>query len=78
MPNDWLTFKDQATEVRHPIRLYCRYVEELYVVFRFSHDEAKDLIQRYLTENPDPTNQVTSCLLLPCVLCFVFCVCVFA
>ena len=57
MPNDFLTFRDQATEIKHPIRLYCRYVERFYVVYRFSHDEAKDLIQRYLIEHPDPNNE---------------------
>lgn len=33
----------------------------LYVIdllrFRFSAEEAKDLIQRYLTEHPDPNNE---------------------
>jgi pre-mRNA-processing factor 8 len=57
LPNDFLTFKDSQTETRHPIRLYCRYVEKLYMVFRFTADEAKDLIQRYLTEHPDPNNE---------------------
>ena len=56
-PNDYLTFKDTATEVRHPIRLYTRYVDKLYMFFRFSNEEAKDLIQRYLTEHPDPNNE---------------------
>lgn len=27
------------------------------VNFRFTADEAKDLIQRYLTEHPDPNNE---------------------
>jgi len=57
VPNDFLTFRDQRTEIKHPIRLYTRYVEEFYVVFRFTHEEAKDLIQRYLTEHPDPNNE---------------------
>lgn len=57
IPNDFLTFKDHKTETKHPIRLYCRYVESLYMLFRFTHDEAKDLIQRYLTEHPDPNNE---------------------
>ncbi|GAB5369857.1 hypothetical protein AAMO2058_001442600 [Amorphochlora amoebiformis] len=56
-PNDFLTFKETKTETKHPIRLYCRYVEEFYMVFRFSAEEAKELIQRYLTENPDPNNE---------------------
>uniref|UniRef100_A0A6A7G0N0 Pre-mRNA-processing-splicing factor 8A n=2 Tax=Hirondellea gigas TaxID=1518452 RepID=A0A6A7G0N0_9CRUS len=57
IPNDWLTFRDPAIQSRHPIRLYCRYVESLHILFRFTHEEAKDLIQRYLTEHPDPNNE---------------------
>lgn len=57
IPNDFLTFKDVRTEVKHPIRLYCRYVDSFYMVFRFQDDESKDLIQRYLTEHPDPNNE---------------------
>lgn len=57
MPNDFLTFRDQKTEVRHPIRLYCRYVDRVFLFFRFDADDAKDLIQRYLTEHPDPNNE---------------------
>jgi len=56
-PNDFLTFKDVSTEMRHPIRLYCRYVDRVHMLFRFSHEDAKDLIQRFLTEHPDPNNE---------------------
>ena len=56
-PNEFMSFKDVETETRHPIRLYCRYVDRLYLVFRFSEQESRDLIQRYLTENPDPNNE---------------------
>ena len=27
-PNDWLTFAEKEIENRHPIRLYCRYVDK--------------------------------------------------
>lgn len=57
MPNDWLTYKDTPTETKHPIRLYCRYVEKFYMLFRFTEEESKDLILRYLTEHPDPNNE---------------------
>ena len=30
---------------------------QTYILFRFTADEAKDLIQRYLTEHPDPNNE---------------------
>jgi pre-mRNA-processing factor 8 len=57
VPNEYLTFKDTATELRHPIRLYTRYVDRIFVLFRFDAEDAKDLIQRYLTEHPDPNNE---------------------
>ncbi|KAJ6171891.1 hypothetical protein N7470_000958 [Penicillium chermesinum] len=53
-PNDFLQFRDKATETRHPIRLYTRYVDKIWVFYRFTADESRDLIQRFLTENPDP------------------------
>ncbi|KAL1798934.1 hypothetical protein ACET3X_002971 [Alternaria dauci] len=53
-PNDFLQFKDRDTEVRHPIRLYTRYIDRIWVFFRFTAEESRDLIQRFLTENPDP------------------------
>jgi len=43
-PNDFLQFKDKETEVRHPIRLYTRYVDRIWVFFRFTADESRDLI----------------------------------
>ncbi|KAI9220140.1 PRP8 pre-mRNA processing factor 8 [Blastocladiella britannica] len=57
LPNDFMQFRDRETETRHPIRMYARYVDKLYVFYRFTADESKDLVQRYLTENPDPNNE---------------------
>lgn len=57
MPNDFLTFQDTPTETNHPIRLFCRYVDRIHIFFRFTAEEARDLIQRYLTEHPDPNNE---------------------
>lgn len=57
LPNGFLQFKDKATETRHPIRLYTRYVDRIHILFRFSRSEAQDLIQRYLSAEPDPNNQ---------------------
>jgi len=57
LPNDFLQFRDTRTEAKHPIRAYCRYVDKIHIFFRFTEDEAKDLTQRYLTENPDPNNE---------------------
>uniref|UniRef100_A0A915L5A3 RNA recognition motif spliceosomal PrP8 domain-containing protein n=1 Tax=Romanomermis culicivorax TaxID=13658 RepID=A0A915L5A3_ROMCU len=56
-PNDFLTYQDVATETGHPIRLYCRNVDKIWIFFRFSAEDARDLIQRYLTEHPDPNNE---------------------
>ena len=57
LPNDFLQFRDASSETRHPIRLYSRYIDRIHIFFRFSADEARDLIQRYLTEHPDPNNE---------------------
>ena len=38
-------------------RLYSRYVDKFHIFFRFTAEEARDLIQRYLTEHPDPNNE---------------------
>ena len=53
-PNDFLQFRDRKSETRHPIRLYTRYIDRIWVFLRFSADESRDLIQRFLTEQPDP------------------------
>ena len=57
MPNGFLQYRDQATEMRHPIRFYSRYVDKIHMLFRFNADEARDLIQRYLSVQPDPNNE---------------------
>ncbi|KAH3880734.1 hypothetical protein DPMN_004656 [Dreissena polymorpha] len=57
MPNAFLQFQDTTTEGTHPIRLYSRYVDKIHIYFRFSAEEARDLIQCYLTEHPDPNNE---------------------
>ncbi|CAH2079062.1 unnamed protein product [Thlaspi arvense] len=56
-PNEFMTFWDSKVETRHPIRLYSRYVDRVHMMFKFTHEEARDLIQRYLRENPDPNNE---------------------
>eukprot|EP01105_Mastigella_eilhardi_P006318 TRINITY_DN17931_c0_g1_i1.p1 TRINITY_DN17931_c0_g1~~TRINITY_DN17931_c0_g1_i1.p1 ORF type:complete len:2353 (+),score=674.91 TRINITY_DN17931_c0_g1_i1:30-7061(+) len=57
LPNDFLSYRDVHTETKHPIRLYSRYIDQIHMLFRFTHDEAKELVQRYLTEHPDPNNE---------------------
>lgn len=57
LPNNFLSFQNVDTETAHPIRLYSRYVDRTHILFRFTAEEAKELIQRYLTEHPDPNNE---------------------
>ncbi|WAQ81207.1 hypothetical protein PtA15_1A547 [Puccinia triticina] len=57
MPNNFLQYRDTSTEVRHPIRLYARYVDKIHILFRFTAEESRDLIQRFLSANPDPNNE---------------------
>jgi len=56
-PNEYLTYADIETEISHPIRLYTRYLDKVYMLFKFDSEEAKDLIQRFLIEHPDPNNE---------------------
>ncbi len=56
-PNDFLQFANVETETKHPIRIYMRYIDKLYILFRFDSEEGRELIQRFLTENPDPDSQ---------------------
>lgn len=56
-PNEYLSFADVDTEVSHPIRLYTRYFDKIYMLLKFDALESKDLIQRFLTEHPDPNNE---------------------
>lgn len=53
-PNDFLQFQSVEDETSHPIRLYMRYVDKIYIFFRFNSNQSRDLIQRFLAENPDP------------------------
>ena len=55
--NEFMIYKSIELETKHPIRIYMRYVDHLYILFKFTSDEARELIQRYLTENPDPNNE---------------------
>ncbi|KAJ1028734.1 hypothetical protein NDA16_001899 [Ustilago loliicola] len=56
MPNGLFQFQNTATETRHPVRLYTRYIDRIHILYRFTAEEARDLVQRYLTANPDPNN----------------------
>jgi pre-mRNA-processing factor 8 len=56
-PNEYLSFKTTAVETRHPIRMYTRYIDRLFILFKFDEEDSRDQIQRFLTENPDPNNE---------------------
>ncbi len=43
-PNDFMAFASPAVETKHPIRMYMRYIDRFYMVFRFSNDEGRELI----------------------------------
>ena len=45
IPNDFLTFQDVTTETRHPIRLYMRYIDKVYMLLKFEAHESRELIQ---------------------------------
>jgi pre-mRNA-processing factor 8 len=37
--------------------MYMRYIDKIYVLFRFEAGESRELVQRFLGENPDPHNE---------------------
>ena len=37
--------------------IMCVFSLQVHIMFRFTAEESKDLIQRYLTEHPDPNNE---------------------
>ncbi|KAM9926670.1 hypothetical protein OXX59_003057 [Metschnikowia pulcherrima] len=53
-PNAFMQFQDKTVETANPIRSYLRYLDKVYVFFRFERDEAEELVSEYLSENPDP------------------------
>ncbi|CDR44923.1 CYFA0S16e00122g1_1 [Cyberlindnera fabianii] len=53
-PNEFLQFKSIEQETSSPIRLYSRYIDKIHIFLRFEEDDAEDLIQAFLSENPDP------------------------
>ena len=61
LPNQFLQFQDARAETAHPVRLYMRYLDQIYVFFRFTRAESDDLVRDYLLAHPDPhgTNSVS-------------------
>ncbi|KNC53021.1 pre-mRNA-processing-splicing factor 8 [Thecamonas trahens ATCC 50062] len=57
-PHDYLSFGGNTfLETKHPIRAYTRIVDKIYVVLAFTGEQSSELIQRYLTQHPDPNNE---------------------
>ena len=57
VPNDFGMYENVTIETSHPIRLYIRYFDKIFMLLRFNKNDSKDLIQRFLTQNPDPNNE---------------------
>lgn len=53
-PNEFLEFESLEKQKQHPIRLYMRYIDKITIFFRFDKEESDELVDDYLTENPDP------------------------
>ncbi|CCD23994.1 U4/U6-U5 snRNP complex subunit PRP8 NDAI_0C03340 [Naumovozyma dairenensis CBS 421] len=53
-PNDFMQFKSLEVEKKHPIRMYCRYLDRVYILLHFNERDADRLTDEYLAENPDP------------------------
>ena len=63
LPNDFLTFRDEKTETRHPIRLYGRFIDKLHIAFRFTAEEAKDLVLQLALPALTEPSEGGACLL---------------
>lgn len=56
-PNNFMSFESREIEKSHPIKLYMRYIDKVYIVLKLNSDEVSEVTQRYLSENPDPNNE---------------------
>lgn len=54
VPNEFMQFKNSHIEKSHPLRLYARYFDKVYMLFHFDEDDTSSLINEFLSENPDP------------------------
>ncbi|SMN20752.1 similar to Saccharomyces cerevisiae YHR165C PRP8 Component of the U4/U6-U5 snRNP complex, involved in the second catalytic step of splicing [Maudiozyma saulgeensis] len=52
-PNEFMQFKSPEVEKQHPIRLYSRYLDKISILFHFEENEADELTDDFLAENPD-------------------------
>ncbi|KAL0246061.1 hypothetical protein GEMRC1_007277 [Eukaryota sp. GEM-RC1] len=54
-PNDFGSWNDPEVAARHPLKLYCRHVDKIYMVFNFSASKSRDLVTRYQTSHDSET-----------------------
>lgn len=52
-----MTFASDEVEQSHPLKAYTRHIDKFHAVFRFSKEEADDLIRNFQQENPNFSNQ---------------------
>lgn len=56
-PNDFLSFDSFQTEDQHPLKLYTRHLDKFHCVFRFKKEEQEELVQTFLQENENFTEE---------------------
>lgn len=59
-PNEFMQYGSENIERKHPIKLYMRYLNDIYVVLHLDEKESDDLVFQYLSENPDPNFEAIS------------------
>lgn len=52
-----MCFSSDEVEQSHPLKAYTRHIDKFHAVFRFSKEEADDLIRKFQQENPDFNDQ---------------------
>ncbi|CCE61602.1 hypothetical protein TPHA_0A05280 [Tetrapisispora phaffii CBS 4417] len=52
--NEFMQFKNSEIANNHPIRLYARYFDKVYILYHFDEDDSASLTGDFLSENPDP------------------------
>ncbi|KAL1196538.1 Pre-mRNA-processing-splicing factor 8A [Cardamine amara subsp. amara] len=57
IPNKLMNFWDTEVEIHHRTRLYTRYIDKIYIMYKFTKEEAQDVIQRYLDKPHDVNNE---------------------
>lgn len=53
-PNKHMSFASKSVEQDHPVRAYCRYFDQVHMLFSFEESEADDLISGLLNAHPEP------------------------